>query len=39
VKYIPQVAIGLQQILSLNDGQRDKIVSNLTSTLEKSRKL
>jgi len=39
VKYIPQVAIGLQQILSLSDGQRDKIVSNLTSTLEKSRKL
>ena len=39
VKYIPQVAIGLQQILSLNDGQRDKIVSNLTSVLEKSRKL
>ena len=38
VKYIPQVAIGLQQILSLNDGQRDKIVSNLTSVLEKSRK-
>ncbi len=39
VKYIPQVAIGLQQILSLSDGQRDKIVSNLTSVLEKSRKL
>ena len=39
VKYIPQVAIGLQQILSLNDGQRGKIVSNLTSVLEKSRKL
>jgi DNA topoisomerase-6 subunit B len=39
VKYIPQVAIGLQQILSLNDGQRDKIVSNLTSVLEKSQKL
>ncbi len=38
VKYIPQVAIGLQQILSLDDGQRDKIVSNLTSVLEKSRK-
>ena len=39
VKYIPQVAIGLQQILSLKDSQRDKIVSNLTSVLEKSRKL
>jgi DNA topoisomerase VI subunit B len=39
VKYIPQVAIGLQQILALNDDQRDKIVSNLTSVLEKSRKL
>jgi hypothetical protein len=39
VKYIPQVAIGLQQILELNDVQRDKIVSNLTNVLEKSRKL
>ena len=39
VKYIPQVAIGLQQILELNDVQRDKIVSNLTIVLEKSRKL
>ena len=39
VKYIPQVAIGLQQILSLKDSQRDKIVSNLTAVLEKSRKL
>jgi DNA topoisomerase-6 subunit B len=39
VKYIPQVAIGLQQILDLNDVQRDKIVSNLTTVLEKSRKL
>ena len=39
VKYIPQVAIGLQQILELNDVQRDKIVSNLTTVLEKSRKL
>ena len=39
VKYIPQVAIGLQQILELSDVQRDKIVSNLTTVLEKSRKL
>jgi DNA topoisomerase-6 subunit B len=39
VKYIPQVAIGLQQILELNDVERDKIVSNLTNVLEKSRKL
>jgi DNA topoisomerase-6 subunit B len=39
VKYIPQVAIGLQQILELNDVERDKIVSNLTAVLEKSRKL
>jgi len=39
VKYIPQVAIGLQHILELNDVQRDKIVSNLTTVLEKSRKL
>jgi DNA topoisomerase-6 subunit B len=39
VKYIPQVAIGLQEILGLEDGERDKIVTNLTTILEKSRKL
>jgi DNA topoisomerase-6 subunit B len=39
VKYIPQVAVGLQNILGFNDKQRGKVVSNLTSVLEKSRKL
>jgi DNA topoisomerase-6 subunit B len=39
VKYIPQVAVGLQNILDFNDKQRDKVVSNLTHVLEKSRKL
>lgn len=39
VKYIPQVAIGLQEILELSDGQRDKVVSQLTSVLERSRKM
>jgi DNA topoisomerase-6 subunit B len=36
-KYIPQVAIGLQQILGLADRDRDQIVSNLTLVLERSR--
>ena len=36
-KYIPQVAIGLQQILGLADRERDAIVSNLTLVLERSR--
>ena len=39
VKYIPQVAIGLQNILHFDDKQRNKVVSNLTHVLEKSRKL
>jgi DNA topoisomerase-6 subunit B len=38
-KYIPQVAVGLQQILGFSDRDRDKVVSNLTDVLEKSRKL
>jgi DNA topoisomerase-6 subunit B len=38
-KYIPQVAIGLQQILELNDTQRDRVVTNLTEVLERSRKM
>jgi DNA topoisomerase-6 subunit B len=38
-KYIPQVAVGLQQILDLSDGQRDKVVTNLTDVLERSRKM
>jgi DNA topoisomerase-6 subunit B len=36
-KYIPQLAIGLQQILGFSDGDRDKVVSNLTQVLERSR--
>jgi DNA topoisomerase-6 subunit B len=36
-KYIPQVAIGLQQILGLADKDRDVIVRNLTLVLERSR--
>ncbi|MGH0032214.1 MAG: DNA topoisomerase VI subunit B, partial [Myxococcota bacterium] len=38
-KYIPQVAVGLQQILELSDGQRDKVVRNLSDVLERSRKM
>ena len=38
-KYIPQVAVGLERILGLNEKQRDKIVSNLTGVLERTRKL
>jgi DNA topoisomerase-6 subunit B len=38
-KYIPQVAIGLQQILELSDRQRDRILVNLTDVLERSRKM
>jgi DNA topoisomerase VI subunit B len=38
-KYIPQVAIGLQQILDLSDVARDQIVTNLTDVLERSRKM
>jgi DNA topoisomerase-6 subunit B len=38
-KYIPQVAIGLQQILGLSDRERDDVIGNLTSVLERSRKM
>jgi DNA topoisomerase-6 subunit B len=38
-KYIPQVAIALQRILELSEKQRDKIVTNLTDVLERSRKM
>jgi DNA topoisomerase-6 subunit B len=38
-KYIPQVAIGLQQILGLADKERDAVVTNLTDVLERSRKM
>jgi DNA topoisomerase-6 subunit B len=38
-KYIPQVAVGLQQILALSDKERDAVVSNLEDVLERSRKM
>jgi len=38
-KYIPQVAVGLQQILGFSDSERNKVVSNLTDVLERSRKM
>jgi DNA topoisomerase-6 subunit B len=38
-KYIPQVAIGLQQILGFHDKERDKVIANLTDVLERSRKM
>jgi DNA topoisomerase-6 subunit B len=38
-KYIPQVAVGLQQILGFPDRERDKVVGNLTDVLERSRKM
>ncbi len=37
-RYIPQVAVGLQEILGLSDTARDKVTSNLTDVLERSRK-
>ncbi|MDJ0848476.1 MAG: DNA topoisomerase VI subunit B [Myxococcota bacterium] len=38
-KYIPQVAVGLQQILGFPDKEKDKVVASLTDVLEKSRKM
>jgi DNA topoisomerase-6 subunit B len=38
-KYIPQVAIGLQQILGLGEKETDKLAGNLADVLERSRKL
>jgi DNA topoisomerase-6 subunit B len=37
-KYIPQVAIGLQEILGFGDKERDAVVTNLSDVLERSRK-
>jgi DNA topoisomerase-6 subunit B len=36
-KYIPQVAIGLQEILEFSNVQRDEVVRRLTDVLERSR--
>jgi DNA topoisomerase-6 subunit B len=38
-KYIPQVSIGLQQILELSNEQRDEVTAHLTEVLERSRKM
>ena len=38
-KYIPQVAIGLQEILGFPDRERDKVTADLTDVLERSRRL
>lgn len=38
-KYIPQVAVGLQAILGFADKERDKVVTNLTDVLERSRRM
>jgi DNA topoisomerase-6 subunit B len=38
-KYLPQVAIGLQEILGFDDKERAKVVGNLTQLLEKSRRI
>ncbi|MBW2382522.1 MAG: DNA topoisomerase VI subunit B [Deltaproteobacteria bacterium] len=38
-KYIPQVAIGIQEILGLGERETAKLTSNLTDVLERSRKL
>jgi len=36
-KYIPQVAIGLQEILELSNVDRDQVITKLTEVLERSR--
>jgi DNA topoisomerase VI subunit B len=36
-KYIPQLAIGLQQILGFSDRDREQVVTNLSEVLERSR--
>src|SRR5262249_15415725 len=38
-KYIPQVAIGLQQILGFENAGRDRGVASLTDVLERSRRM
>ncbi len=38
-KYIPQVAIGLQEILGFGDKETDRVVSRLSDVLERSRKM
>ncbi|RMG48793.1 MAG: DNA topoisomerase VI subunit B [Acidobacteria bacterium] len=38
-RYIPQIGIALQQILSLRDRERDRVVEELKGILERSRKM
>ena len=38
-KYIPQVAVGLQEILGFPESERNKLVADLTDVLERSRRL
>jgi DNA topoisomerase VI subunit B len=38
-KYIPHIGDALQEILALEDGDREEVVATLTDTLERSRKL
>jgi DNA topoisomerase-6 subunit B len=38
-KYIPQIGLALQEILTLSDDQRDETVDRLKDILEKSRKM
>ena len=38
-KYIPQIGVALQEILGLSDQAREKTISTLTDTLERSRKM
>jgi DNA topoisomerase-6 subunit B len=38
-KYIPHIGIALREILDLSEGQEKRVVSTLTGTLERSRKV
>jgi DNA topoisomerase-6 subunit B len=38
-KYIPQVAVGLEQILGLTERERNTVVTKLSDVLERSRKM
>ncbi|MBT4291784.1 DNA topoisomerase VI subunit B, partial [bacterium] len=38
-KYIPHIGIALQEILALDESEKEEIIATLTNTLERSRKL
>ena len=38
-KYIPQVAVGLQEILGFDERERNRVVTRLSDVLERSRKM